>query len=310
VRVVRWRREIALNRRHFSVASLWTGRLVVLLVLSGGAVRLTDSGLGCPDWPACTSRSVVPPDSFHPLVEFANRVLNGVGIGAVLGLALGSLFLRPRSKKVIVASFCLAGTIVAQALVGAAVVYSHLYPPVVALHFLLTMAMLAMAVVLHHETSPQGSAPAQPGVRTRADLCMLLLAIALFSGTLATGAGPHGGDPHAARLPLSFFEAVTIHAVSTALLGAVLGMVVLDVLGEEGVRTWALLAGGSFLAQATVGMVQFALKVPAALVELHLFFACALTSALVKLRLIAAGHATAPAEKEGVPVRHELEVVG
>src|SRR3954454_25399339 len=176
-----------------------------LLVVSGAAVRLTDSGLGCDTWPRCTATSIVAPASFHGLVEFGNRVLSSV-IGVYVGaVAVASLLRRPRRRDLTLLAWSLVGGFFAQAVVGGLSGLYDLAPPWVMAHFLLSMLMLWAALVLVHRAHPSWT-PRQPvGRRELVLLCPLLAATAgvvLFLGPATTGMAPHAGGraQHVTRL--------------------------------------------------------------------------------------------------------------
>ena len=176
-----------------------------LLVVSGGAVRLTGSGLGCPDWPSCFQHHLTAVSSFHPIVEFANRLVSAaVTLVSVAALAVAALRTPPRRDLTLLGTGLVAG-IAAQIVLGGLVVLFKLNPYLVALHFVLTIVILADAIVLYHLSSSPVSR-AQPVVGR--DLVLLArlqlstLTLVTLLGTVVTGAGPHAGGPGAKRIPI------------------------------------------------------------------------------------------------------------
>src|SRR5438270_2889751 len=167
-----------------------------LLVVSGAAVRLTDSGLGCDTWPRCTATSIVAPASFHGMVEFGNRVLSTV-IGVYVGIvAVASLLRRPRRRDLTWLAWSLVGGFFAQAVIGGLSVLFDLAPPWVMAHFLLSMLMLWTALVLVHRSDPrwQPRTPqARPELVWLGRVLTAVAAVVLVLGTITTGTGPHAG---------------------------------------------------------------------------------------------------------------------
>ncbi|MFZ2056544.1 MAG: COX15/CtaA family protein [Acidimicrobiales bacterium] len=197
-----------------------------LLVLSGGAVRLTGSGLGCPDWPSCFQHHLTAVSSFHPIVEFANRLVSlTVTLVSVAALAVAALRTPPRRDLTLLGAGLVAG-IVAQIVLGGLVVLFKLNPYLVALHFVLTIVILADAIVLYHLS---GSNPTRSEPLVGRDLVRLArlqlrtLALVMLLGTVVTGAGPHAGGPGARRIPIAFRDMAEAHStVALFLIGLTL----------------------------------------------------------------------------------------
>ena len=197
-----------------------------LLVVSGGAVRLTGSGLGCPDWPSCFQHHLTAVSSFHPIVEFANRLVSAaVTLVSVAALAVAALRTPPRRDLTLLGTGLVAG-IAAQIVLGGLVVLFKLDPYLVALHFVLTIVILADAIVLYHLSGSPVSR-AQPVVGR--DLVLLArlqlstLTLVTLLGTVVTGAGPHAGGPGAKRIPIAFRDITEVHStVALFLIGVTL----------------------------------------------------------------------------------------
>lgn len=197
------------------------------IVVTGGAVRLTGSGLGCPEWPRCTSDSLTATREMgiHGAVEFGNRLLTVVlGVIALVTLAAVLATLRsdrPRRDLVVPAAVLLLG-IPTQAIIGGMSVWSELNPWVVMLHFMCSAALVGVATVLVRRAQrPRGALPARLGSTWIARLALIAMVIAyvvVYLGTVVTGSGPHAGDPNSPRTGFDVASVTQIHAHGVALL--------------------------------------------------------------------------------------------
>jgi len=266
-----------------SLGALW------LIVVTGAAVRLTNSGLGCRHWPGCEQGHPLPAKDYHAFIEFGNRMLGGVVIVLVLLTALAAFFVPGlgRGRRLAVAIF--AGTL-AQAPLGYLAVHSDLHWPVVAAHLLLSMALLAGAVVLALETLALRSGRAEPfaprELRQGALAVTAAAGVLLVTGTLATAGGPHsgGGTEEIDRLwrlqPLLYVHAATVGVFALGLV-FVLGYL------ASGRQRWPRLFGlalGVFvllLAQMGLGELQYRTHLPWGLVLVHVGLAAAVWALLV-----------------------------
>lgn len=250
------------------------------IAVTGSIVRVTGSGLGCPTWPECVAGSLVPvahPEiaPLHQWIEFGNRTLTGL-VGLVAGLCvLGALFAKPRRRRVVVLSLVQLGGVVLQAVLGGSLVLTGLLWWTVSMHFLVSMVLVWMAVLLVRSIG-EGDEPSTP-LLPRPLLALqvvqtVVLGFLLLAGTFVTAAGPHAGDADTPRLGLPVDTLSQVHA---DLLFLFLGM--LTALGfavrahsDQVVlrrRYWILV--GVVLAQGTLGMVQYWTGVPEVLVSLH-----------------------------------------
>jgi heme a synthase len=276
----------------------------VLIVVTGGAVRLTDSGLGCPSWPACSGSDPIPTHEFgiHKAIEFGNRTLTFV-VGAVVLLTLVAAWRQHREARLALLAFL---GIPAQAVLGGVVVLTELNPWLVAAHFLLSAAIVAVAFLLWWRVAGR-SAEAVAAPRSATLLARGLAALAagvLALGTIVTGTGPHAGDPdengRIHRIHLSTAAMAQLHADAVmVLVGASLGMLALTygLRLAAPVRRAAAALVTVELAQGIVGYTQYFLHVPALLVAFHMLGACLVwVAALTVLLLLepAAGRVTAP----------------
>jgi cytochrome c oxidase assembly protein subunit 15 len=267
-----------------SVGALW------LIVLTGAAVRVTDSGLGCRHWPGCEAGHPLPAKDYHAFIEFGNRAIGGVVIVLVLLTTIAARFvpgLSRRGRRLALAIF--VGTL-AQAPLGYLAVHTDLRWPVVATHLLLSMAVLAGAVVLALEALTLRSGRAElpvPKELRRSGLAVAAAgAVLLVTGTLATAGGPHsgGGAQHVHRLwrlePLIYVHgaAVAVFAIGVVFL--------LGYLASQRARWPRLLSlglglFGLLLAQMALGEVQYRTHLPWPLVLVHVGFAAAVWALLV-----------------------------
>jgi len=277
--------------------------LVALIVVTGGAVRLTGSGLGCSDWPVCTAGHLTPALHFHGLVEFGNRLVTVVLTLAVGASFLGAIFRRPRRADLIYLSGGLVLGVIAQAVLGGIVVYTKLNPYLVMVHFFATMVLLTDAVVLVHRSrrdySPGSARLIIPRNLLRLHYAVLaLLALVIAAGTATTGAGPHAGDASgqqvAKRIPIALRDMAELHSSLVMLLvgltiGLVVGFHLVDV--PERVRKGGRILLGVMVAQAAVGYTQYFTHLPALLVEVHLAGVTILVVGAVKCFLTCTFHA-------------------
>ncbi|KAB8187346.1 COX15/CtaA family protein [Microbispora catharanthi] len=291
------------------------------ITVTGAAVRVTGSGLGCPTWPRCTPDSFVPAriDTHAPLnmaIEFGNRLLAFLVLAVAVPCVIAAWRLSrgERGRPVLLRLALLqpAGVLV-QALWGGVVVHTMLNPVTVSVHFLLSIGMIAAAVVLFARAD-EGDAPPERVVhRDIRTLGYVLTAAALallLAGMVVTGTGPHSGDEAASRFGFDIQSVVRLHTdIAYVVVGLTFALVfALHVTDSPGrARRAALVLLGVELSQGVVGYVQYFLAVPAALVLLHvlgatLVWVCALR---VVFLMRTRGPAPAPA-----PERPELHHAG
>jgi cytochrome c oxidase assembly protein subunit 15 len=285
VQTVGWLRGLALA---YVIAN-------VVIVVTGGAVRLTDSGLGCPTWPKCTDASLTPTKQYaiHGLIEFSNRQLTFVL--AVIAIATWLVAMALHRERALVTIAALG--VPAQAVLGGFTVLTHLNPWLVALHFLLSMAILAIAYLLWwrlRALPPVAAAPAGAVWLTRATVAVTAAALAL--GTVVTGSGPHAGDADSSgkvhRTGLQVSSMAQLHADSVmVLIGLTVGLVALSYALRAGaaMRRAAAILLGVELAQGVIGYTQYFLHVPPLLVAVHMLGACLVWLAVLRVLLTVEG---------------------
>jgi len=279
------RDRLAVNPVQYRRVAYLTLAALTLIVLTGAAVRLTGSGLGCPDWPKCGG-SALPPLSTHALIEFGNRALSGV-VGVITVLAAVLAFTRrPFRRDLAWLALLLPLGVVAQAVLGGFTVREHLAPGFVMAHFCLSMILLIAAVALawrsRYEPGSRPRSNDRAGVWSIRALAPLG-ALTIFAGTAATAAGPHAGGSPGQRIHRLHFKGtdtltwvVHQHATIAALFGvAVIGVWVMR--RHRGATQEALepvtVLGVLLAAQGLVGSVQYELKLPTDMVWVHVTLA-------------------------------------
>lgn len=313
------RDRFALTPAQYRLVADVTLVALSLIVLTGAAVRLTGSGLGCPDWPKCYGHAY-PPLSLHALIEFGNRALSGfVGVLTVAAVVLAATR-RPYRRDLLMISLLLPLGVIAQAVLGGFTVREHLAPGFVMAHFSLSMLILVAAVALAWR------ARHGPGERPRSDqrlavwavrILAPLGALTIIAGTAATAAGPHaGGSPGQRIHRLTFKGADTLqwvvheHATIAALFGIlVIGAWLLR--RRQGANAAALepltVLGVLLAGQGLIGSVQYELRLPTDIVWVHVAMAT-LTWLVVLWAVVDAGRLTprrapVPASEPSVPAR-------
>jgi heme a synthase len=293
-------------RQYFLVAAVALASLV-LIILTGAAVRLTGSGLGCPDWPKCYG-SAVPPLQSHALIEYANRIFTAIVGIAVIAASVLAWRRRPFRWHLALFGGLLPVGVICQAILGGLVVRYHLAPGLVMTHFLLSMLLLDAAFALawcsRYEPGERRASEDRLGVWAVRGL-IPLGQLTILAGTITTGAGPHAGA-HAGQLVHRFtFEGtetlrwiVARHAVIAGVFaGAAIGVYLL--LRRDGGDRRATRPLGFVIAllaaQGVVGGVQWALELPTELVWLHV--ALATGAWLATLWTVATAGRLAPARE-------------
>lgn len=277
----------ATTMRRLAVANLVAQ---VGIMVTGVTVRVTGSGLGCPDWPECFPGSMVPISNtdvapLHQWVEFGNRLLTFVIVivaGLVLLAALGT---RPRRRRLTVLAAVMPAGIVAQAVIGGVTVLTDLAWGGVAVHFLVSAALVWLSTALVRAAG-EGAGPARPvvpgAVRGLVAVSAAVLAALLVAGTLVTAAGPHAGDAETPRLGLGVEAMAQLHAeLLFGYLGLLvgLGFALRAVAAPPAVERRFRVLVVVVLAQGLLGGAQYALGVPEVLVVLHVLGAGLVTAA-------------------------------
>jgi cytochrome c oxidase assembly protein subunit 15 len=262
--------------------------LQALLVLTGGAVRVTGSGLGCPTWPECTADSYTPVEgqaegTFHAWIEFGNRLLTFLLFFAAVAIVI--LVLKTKRRDLRLLALSQVGGIFGQAIVGGITVLTKLNPFAVASHFILSIILIAAAhSLLVRSYSERVNEPRRvPFIQIHT----LLTFIVIVAGTLVTGAGPHAGDSETPRLNIAITTVTAIHGY------LVIALIALTIVGiyrkfdgyPQDAQRRLIIFLAIALAQGVVGYAQYLLGVPEVLVIIHLLGSSLLWIAAWRVRL-------------------------
>ncbi|MGH3798903.1 MAG: COX15/CtaA family protein [Pseudonocardiaceae bacterium] len=264
------------------------------IAVTGSVVRVTGSGLGCPTWPQCFPGSLVPephPDiaTLNQWIEFGNRLLTGL-VGLVgLACLVVALLVRPRRRRLVLLAATMPAGVAVQAVLGGITVLTGLAWWTVAVHFLVSMVLVWLAVLLVAAFA-EGDAPPRwclPGpLRGLLGTTTTVLAALLIAGTLVTAAGPHAGDTATPRLAVGVPAMAQLHAtLLVGFLGLLAGLgFALRAVGVPA-RTWRRYAVlvCVILVQGTLGVVQYLTGVPEVLVSLHVLGAASVVVAMAAL---------------------------
>jgi len=285
---------------------------MIVIVLSGAAVRLTGSGLGCPDWPTCFHGRLSGSWSVHPLIEYANRMITVTLVVLTAITFLAALARAPRRRDLIVLSGSLIGGVVADAVLGAFVVYSKLNPWLVSLHMLLSMGMVVIGAVLYHRSKYVYGPGARcdvrdPRFRALARMLWIPFVVLLVTGTLTTGSGPHAGTSQgqlaARRLPFALSNAAWVHSLAAVFFIGLIVSLLATVWRTSapqplqlGVRRLVIIS----LIQGAIGVTQYLTHLPVVLVELHVAGAISLTIGVTQFHLRQSAHDREPGTRKEI----------
>jgi cytochrome c oxidase assembly protein subunit 15 len=281
------------------------------IVVTGGIVRLTGSGLGCPTWPTCTTDSLTPTAAYaqHGAIEFTNRMLTFV-LGVIVLATLVAVVRSARRDLFPLALAAFLG-IPAQALLGGITVLTGLNPWTVAAHFLVSMGILAITTTLAWRAyRPVGEvrAAVNPSLVTLTRVLAGVTAAVLALGTVVTGSGPHAGD---ADVPRTGFDPATVSQLHADAVMLLIGLTVATLLWLRGskappatTRAAAVLLVVE-LSQGVIGFVQYFTGLPVVLVAVHLLGACLVW--IAALRLLLATSARSAAAPVGTPAQSAEE---
>ncbi|MHB1139043.1 MAG: COX15/CtaA family protein [Microthrixaceae bacterium] len=279
--------------------------LIAAIVVTGAAVRLTGSGMGCETWPRCTDEELLRFGNPNQAIEQANRLVTGLVSVSVAAAVLGSLRRRPFRRDLVWWSIGLVVGVVGQIVLGGITVLVHLHPAAVAGHFVLSMLLLIDVVVLLWRAS-HDDGPRRPRVAP-AELALSRVAVAaaaalMVTGPVVTGSGPHAGDAEAERFGFFIPDVVRVHSINMwVFLGVV--VVLLALLARRHApadivrRGYRLLV--AIVAQGGIGYLQYELGIPPWLVILHIVGATTVVALMTWFHLglsgpVAASQASIP----------------
>ena len=269
----------------------------IAVVVTGGAVRLTASGLGCPTWPTCTAESLVntPEMGIHGVIEFANRVLTIVLVVVALATFILVVRLRRSQSPLFWLALVVGLGIPVQAVIGGISVLVQLNPYIVGLHFVVSAAIVALCSIFVSLMYPRtAEGPSPRSLRVSLAFLIVFQSITIVLGILTTGSGPHAGDADAPRNGLNSEFLQHAHSIPAYV---ALGLTVLTLLLARlahrrrlmFLSVWLLVANGL---QVIVGITQSRLGLPPLLVGTHMFLAC------VVVALIAGAASTLRSSRE------------
>lgn len=253
-----------------------------VLVVTGGAVRLTASGLGCPTWPRCTDESMTPHGDLnvHSAIEFGNRTLTFVLVAIAVATFVAAWQTRRRDLRGL--ALVIALGIPAQAVIGGITVLTKLNPWIVSLHLLCSMAIIGLAVLflwrLDHAAVPVARGP----VVWLAWATFGVAWVVLYVGTVVTGSGPHAGDADAPRNGLSPLQMSQLHAdVVFLFIGLTVGLLfaALALEAPQATVKAAVVLLVVEAAQSVIGFVQYFTDLPIVLVAVHMAGAAVISAA-------------------------------
>ena len=244
------------------------------IVVTGGAVRLTGSGLGCPTWPECTPGSYTPKpyqveEQVKVWIEFGNRLLTFVLVLAAITVLISVLAAGRKDLRGLALGQVLG--ILGQGILGGITVLTGLHPATVAAHFLLSIVLIAGATSLRAQRfASLEKQEAAPLVKKIATAHLAVSFLVLFLGTLVTGSGPHAGDATAERFPFDLRTMAWLHADSViALFGITFGLFVVHGVSAHTKKRLKIFVAIA-LSQGLIGYVQWYLDLPELMVGLHL----------------------------------------
>lgn len=279
---------------YFLIAAWTSFVLNVLIIATGGTVRLTGSGLGCSDWPVCTPDSFVPtPDlGIHGIIEFANRTISGPLLLAALVVAVLSWRIRKQRRDLLVISLVVLALVIVQAIVGAFVVWEELAAALVGFHYTVSVVIVCIAAAylarMVEQSGPREAAvPRAFAIATH--LATLAMAVTVVFGVMTTASGPHSGDENVVRDGFDATLMSHIHAWP----GYVLAGLILVLVAWAGMKRlrpfrWMLALLAITLVQIAVGVYQARNGLPVIAVGVHMVLAAltaaALTVAVLRLK--------------------------
>ncbi|MFI8816515.1 MULTISPECIES: heme A synthase [unclassified Streptomyces] len=286
----RWTPSTKVVRR----AALSAVVMTVFIIITGGAVRLTGSGLGCDTWPKCTDDSLfaTPEQGLHGAIEFGNRMLTYVLSAAVGWAIIAVRSVKPRRRGLSRLAWSQFWLVMGNAVIGGITVWAGLNPWSVAGHFLLANGLLTVAVITWVRVG-EGDGPAVPRaprpVRNLSWAIVATTVLLIALGTTVTGSGKHAGDSSdVPRMPWDWNAAAHVHAIGAWVVCALaiamwLALRMVDAPADTRARSRDLLI--VLVAQGAIGYVQYFSDVPEVLVGIHMFGSSLMWIAVLRLAL-------------------------
>ncbi|GLW52619.1 COX15/CtaA family protein [Kitasatospora phosalacinea] len=295
--------------QHVRRAALAALVMSVVIVVTGGAVRLTDSGLGCTTWPACTDGSVTPTPEMgvHGVIEFTNRMLTYVLSAAIGWFILAARCAKPWRRSLTKLGWSQFWLVVSNAVLGGITVLTDLNPYVVALHMVAALGLVWTAVLSWERSKEGDGAPhplVAPGIQRFAQVLVAAIGALVLVGTLVTGAGHHPGSAGTWRIPLDYDRLAQAHADLVFLavgltLAALLVFAAVKAPPAARARVRELFV--LLLLQGVLGFVQYFTDAPEVMVGLHMLGAAVIWGAALRVPLALRGRAAVPDRSAAAP---------
>jgi heme a synthase len=308
-------RYVRIGVRTFRIIAGVSAALLTFVIYTGSAVRLTGSGLGCPDWPTCSEGNVVPATGVHAQIEFGNRIVTGLCVLAAGIGVLTALVRNPYRRDLVHFGLLVSLAIFSNAILGGLTVLSGLRPELVMGHFVVALLALGTALVLFHRAGEAGQsrllsgrdrAAAVDETTTRlARFLSVAAGVVLLMGMIVTGSGPHGGSDKennpVKRFPFSTYDVSRIHSIAVWI--ALVLVIALAVRATRRtthrapeLRRRLTVLMGVILAQGAIGYIQYFNGVPALLVQFHVVGATAFFISVFWVRAAVTSPRTNPAD--------------
>ena len=286
-------RRIGGTSRYLRVCAWISFVLNTLIIATGGAVRLTGSGLGCPNWPLCSPGSLVPTEelTYHSLIEFGNRTISGPLLLIALLVTIASWRLRAQRRDLPVIATIVLGLVLVQALIGGVIVWLHLNANLVGVHYIISLALVCITasylVRMYEAPVPRESAVPKPfAILTH--ITTFVMAITVVFGVLTTGSGPHSGDATIQRDGVDAVLMSHIHAwPGYAALALTVALLIWAVAQRLRPLRWVTALLSVLVVQILIGVYQARNGLPELAVGVHMVLAAltAATMTVVVLRL-------------------------
>lgn len=273
---------------RYTKISIFALVLLCVIVVTGAAVRLTGSGLGCEDWPRCNSERFIDVSSTHGAIEQVNRLFTGLVAAGVILAVLAARRRRPYRADLSRLAWGLVAGVIGQVVLGGIVVLTDLHPLANQGHFVLSMILVSNATVLVLRSRERGLTRAVDRLTRRVGRSMVIAGVvAILTGTIVTGSGPHAGDENARRFDLDISSIARLHGASVIV--SLILLVATIVVARRVKVSWrrmsnlleAIMAVG--VLQGVVGYVQYFNDIPAGLVAVHIAGATAFMIVLTAL---------------------------
>lgn len=289
--------RVSVGRRALRIAALSSLVATILIIIGGGVVRVTGSGLGCPDWPTCAGGAIAPTAElgWHGIIEFGNRLLTGALCVVVGWVIVVARLQREPVPAVTRWAWMQFFVVILNAVVGGITVLARLSPYIVAAHLLAAMLLLTSATVTWDKaqrldmTRPGGS-NSSARIRPLGSALLIATAVLVVVGTVVTGTGPHAGDSsEVARMPFSWTWVTLLHA-GAAVVAFGVALALWRVARQErntALSHQVLVYLIVFIGQGVVGIVQVVTHLPEVVVVLHLLGSALVWVGAVRILLAA-----------------------